>query len=497
MTKIPSGVIQEPIAGLELLRQGKVRDTYRLQDESKLLVVASDRISIFDHVLDAQVAEKGEVLTAMNVFWRTEVMRDRFAHDLVASGAAIDEYLPEALRGNRELQQRATVVRKLKMLPVEAVVRGCLTGTGLAAYKKTGEVCGHTLPKGLQDGDRLVEPLFTPTTKAVVGHDEHVSAESVRQEHGDGLERLALDLYCAASDYAHHEGIFIADTKFECGLDANGVLTVGDEVLTPDSSRFWDRWQWVAAQAKVMRESPTSYDKQYVRGWGKTRGIDKMKPESDYDVGWVHGQVVPHQVLKQTMYIYRYIFWRLTGRKLETFQNAVMGISVRPMPVHVVVISGSESDLPQLMHGLWILADLRAAGKISVERHIASCHRHPDELAQIAREMRDDAVVIACAGMAAQLPGMIKALLVKEGKAHIPVIGHACESKDETANMAAKLSIEQLPGQPVVLDPEGKAYFGEIGFVSACQAAVQDEFPPTTFGTKPAQLHAPFVPKTA
>ncbi|MEK7073136.1 MAG: phosphoribosylaminoimidazolesuccinocarboxamide synthase [Patescibacteria group bacterium] len=497
MAKIPSGVIQEPIAGLELLRRGKVRDTYRLQDESKLLVVASDRISIFDHVLDAQVVEKGAVLTAMNVFWRDQLMGEQVLHDLVASGVAIDAYLPEPLRGNPALQARATVVGKLKMLPVEVVVRGCLTGTGLAAYKKTGEVCGHTLPEGLEDGDRLAEPLFTPTTKAEVGHDEHISAESVREEHGNQLEHLAVELFSRARDYARERGIVLADTKFECGRDQHGQLRVGDEVLTPDSSRFWDRHQWEAAQAKAKRESPTSYDKQYVRGWGKTRGIDKMKPESDYDVGWVHGQVVPQQVLKQTMYIYRYIFWRLTGRKLETFQNAVMGIPVRPIPVHVVVISGSESDLPQLMHGLWILADMRAAGKISVERHIASCHRNPDELAQIAREMQDDAVVIACAGMAAQLPGMIKALLVKEGKAHIPVIGHACESKDETANMAAKLSIEQLPGQPVVLDTGGQAYFGEIGFVSACQAAVQDEFPPTTFGTKPAQLHAPFVPKRA
>ncbi len=490
MTKIPKDVIQEPLAGLELLRRGKVRDTYRLSDESKLLVVASDRISIFDHVLNAQVAEKGAVLTATNVFWRTEVMRELFAHDLVAAGSAIDAFLPEALRGDPELQARATVVQKLRMLPVEAVVRGCLTGSGLTAYKKTGEVCGHKLPEGLQDGDRLSEPLFTPTTKAEVGHDEHVSAESVRREHGTGLELLALELFSTARTYAADRGIVLADTKFECGLDVHGRLTVGDEVLTPDSSRFWDGRQWAAVQTKAVRKSPTAYDKQYVRGWGKTVGIDAKKPERDYDVGWVHGQPVPDGVLRQTTRLYRYIFWRLTGVKLETYQHDVMGIDVCPPPVHVVVISGSESDLPQMLHGLMLLTALPSA-----ERHVISCHRNPDALARIAREMRDDAVVIASAGMAAQLPGVLKALLEKEGKGHVPVIGHACQGKDEAANMAARLSIEQLPGQPVVLDRDSKAYFGEDGFTEACRAAMRYEFAPNmTFGAKPAQLHAKLLP---
>ncbi|TAK05620.1 phosphoribosylaminoimidazolesuccinocarboxamide synthase [Patescibacteria group bacterium] len=495
MTKIPDGLIKEPLAGLELVRRGKVRDTYTLPDPSKLLVVASDRISIFDFVLNALVPQKGAVLTAMNRFWRTEVMREQFAHDLVASGSAIDAHLPEALQGNQMLQMRATVVRKLLMLPVEAIARGCLTGSGLAAYKKTGEVCGHKPPEGLQDGDRLESPLFTPTTKAEVGHDEHISAESVREQHGDVVENLTLRLFEKARAFAQDRGIVLADTKFEYGFDDDGQLTVGDEVLTPDSSRFWDGRQWAAAQAKARRESPTSYDKQFVRIWGKTRGIDKKKPESDYDVGWVHGQIVPPEVLVQTARLYRYIFWRLTGRKLEAYQKEAMGIDVALPKPHVVVITGSDSDLPPMMLGLEMLRDEQAAGKITAERHIVSCHRHPEELAQIARELPDHAVVIAGAGMAAQLPGVLKAHLVKLGKAHIPVIGIACESSgNEAANQAAVLSMEQLPGQPVVLHSNGRAYFGGQGFFAACRAAMEHEFPPTTFGSKPAQLNAPLVP---
>lgn len=496
MAKIPNNLIREPLAGLELVRRGKVRDTYALPDHPHLLlVVASDRISIFDFVLDALVPQKGAVLTAMNHFWRTQVMGELFVHDLVAAGSAIDAHLPETLRGDPALQVRATVVRKLRMLPIEAIARGCLTGSGLAAYRKSGEVCGHRLPAGLQDGDWFEEPLFTPTTKAEVGHDEHLPVADVRaSEHGGALEALALRLFGTARDFAAQRGIVLADTKFECGLGEDGEVVVGDEVLTPDSSRFWDSRQWEAAQAKAKRESPTSHDKQFVRSWGKTRGIDKRQPESDYDVGWVHGQTVPAEVLVQTTRLYRYVFWRLTGRKLEEYQSLRMRIEVQRPKAHVVVITGSDSDLPQLRQGLEMLAAWQGTGAITAQRHIASCHRHPEELAQIARALPDHAVVIACAGMAAQLPGVLKALLVKQGKAHVPVIGVACASKDEAANQAARLSMEQLPGQPVVLRPDGTAYFGEEGFRDACTAAMDHEFPPTTFGSKPAQLDAPLVP---
>lgn len=498
MTRIPESVKGEPIPGLDLAHRGKVRNTYRLLDDMHLLVEASNRVSIFDHVLAALVQQKGEVLTAMNVFWRTEVMGERYQHDLRAYGNGIDAFLPPELRGNPALQARCTVVRRLKMLPVEAVVRGCITGTGLNAYQKTGEVCGHTLPPGLQDGDRLETPLFTPTTKAVVGHDEHWAVDEVRTKFGQKVEQLSLQLFTEARDFAAKQGIILADTKFECGYDEQGVLRVADEVLTPDSSRFWDIRQWLAAQAKAERKSPQSYDKQFVREWGKTCGIDNAKkPEIDSDVDWVHAQVVPAQVLLQTTRLYRYIFWRLTGRKLEAFQRNQMGIDVQVSKPHIVVISGSDSDVPQMLRGLRNLRDWTTNGTITSERHEISCHRHPEELAQIVRGMRDDAVVIAGAGMAAQLPGVLKSLLIKAGKSHVPVIGHACEGKTDSANMAAKLSMEELPNQPVVLDSNGKAYFGEVGFVAACQAAVSDEFPPTTFGIKPAQLNAPLVPDLA
>ncbi len=497
MTRIPESVKGEPIPGLELVHMGKVRNTYQLLDDMHLLVEASNRVSIFDHVLNATIPQKGEVLTAMNVFWRTQVMGERYQHDLRAYGKGIDAFLPPELRGNPALQARCTVVRRLTMLPVEAIVRGCITGTGLEAYKQTGEVCGHRLPEGLQDGDRLEAPIFTPTTKAVVGHDVHWNVDEVRTKFGQKLEQLSLQLFTEARDYAAKQGIVLADTKFEFGIDEQGVPRVADEVLTPDSSRFWDLLQWLAAQAKAERKSPQSYDKQFVREWGKGLKMNKLLPERDDEVDWVHAQVVPEEIIVQTTRLYRYIFWRLVGIKLEAFQQNQMGIDVQLSKPHVVVISGSESDLPQMLHGLQFLDQSTTSGSITSERHVVSCHRNPNELAQIVAGMRDDAVVIASAGMAAQLPGVLKALLVAAGKSHVPVIGHACEGKDEAANMAAKLSIEQLPGQPVVLDKNGQAYFGGPGFNGACAAAVFDEFPPTTFGNKPAKLNQPLVPETA
>lgn len=173
MAHIPLTVQSVPIAGLTRVHQGKVRDTYALPDHPDLMLVyASDRISVFDFVLPALVVQKGETLTALNVWWCDEVLRDVFPHDLVAFGPKIDVYLPETTRDNAKLWRRAVVVRKLEMLPIEAIVRGYLTGSGLASYQKTGMVCGHILPNGLTDGSQLPRPIFTPSTKALVGHDE-------------------------------------------------------------------------------------------------------------------------------------------------------------------------------------------------------------------------------------------------------------------------------------------------------------------------------------
>ena len=319
-------------AEMERLHQGKVRDTWRLPGWPELLLLtATDRLSIFDFVLPGFVRDKGAVLTALTVFWMTEVIREE-TH-LVAFGSELDAYLPGALVGDRDLFARGMVVKRLDMLPVECVARGYLSGSGFSAYRDSREVCGHKLPEGLHDGARLPEPIFTPTTKAESGHDEHVPAESVTGRYGPELERMTLNIYAQIAGYAREHGIILADTKFEFGQD--GVL--GDEVGTPDSSRFWDMGEWEAAVRE--KRSPAGYDKQPVREWGKTvrtpfseegravTGLHRLNPENPGHVAFVHGLEVPEAVLTATTGRYRRIFERLTGMSLEGFQEGRMGIS--------------------------------------------------------------------------------------------------------------------------------------------------------------------------
>ena len=247
MSVIPTHLRKPYLTGLNLVHQGKVRDTFELPDRNLLLPVATDRISIFDIVLNGLVRYKGEVLTALNIFWRTQVLR-KLQHDLVAFGRGIDEYLPPDLRGNRNLWRRATVVRRLNMLPVEAIVRGHLTGSGLKDYQKTGAICGNDLPAGLKDGSKLPDPIFTPSTKAEIGHDENVSAGSVTGQFGEAIESLSLTVFSIGKHFAYSVGLIVADSKFELGylgeIPPSGkvpleMLVLADEVLTPDSSRFW------------------------------------------------------------------------------------------------------------------------------------------------------------------------------------------------------------------------------------------------------------------
>lgn len=329
MPQLPPNAVLNTLQDLELLRRGKVRDTYALPGhDDKLFVVASDRVSIFDFVLAAEVPLKGAILTATNHFWRTQVLKDAFESDLIAAGGGIDEYLPEMLRSNTDLQARATVVKKLNMIPIEAIVRNHLTGTGLKAYNETQQVCGHRLPKGLQDGDKLPYLLFTPTTKADVGHDEHVTAESVADEHGFKIERTSIQVFSLIQQFAGDRGIILADTKFEFGRDPSDAkkLVLGDEVATPDSSRYWDVEAWQEMQKKEKRKSPASFDKQYVREWGITIGINKRDPLVAEDVAWVHAQEVPEDIINETAEIYQHIFFRLTGRDLRAYQKEFMNI---------------------------------------------------------------------------------------------------------------------------------------------------------------------------
>lgn len=289
------------IPGTTHLHSGKVRDLYRVTDPSigpdgSLLMVASDRISAFDVILSPGIPDKGEILTRMSLWWFDQLA------DLVPNHVISTE-VPDVVRG------RALVVEQLDMFPVECVVRGYLTGSGLVDYRATGEICGVPLPAGLVDGDRLPEPIFTPATKADLGeHDENVSYEhvvgTIGAEPAAALRDLTLRVYARAEQLARERGIVLADTKLEFGVRADGTIVLGDEVLTPDSSRFWPADSWQPGR------SQPSYDKQYVRDWlvsaasGWDRHGDAPPPE------------LPAEVVERTRDRYVQAYERLTG---ETF----------------------------------------------------------------------------------------------------------------------------------------------------------------------------------
>lgn len=388
----------------------------------------------------------------------------------------IDPFLPYDWKNIPDLQRRATIVRILDAPDVEDIVRFHLTGSGWKSYQETQMVCGHRLPEGLKDGSLLPFPIYTPTTKALVGHDEHISADSVAVSHGHKRERLSLQAACVIANHARSRGIIMADTKFEFSGDV-----LADEKGTPDSSRFWDADAWKKAMEKG--KLPPSFDKQFVREWGKTVGIDKRDPKNPDDVAWVHEQTVPAEVCDMTTQIYRYIFWRLTGMKIERYQRDRLSVEANDQRQVIEVIIGSESDRRQIEIGLRLLinADVRVS--------VISCHRNPAELEHFAQtELPHATRIIAGAGMAAQLPGVLKAHMCRFGNHHIPVIGVAFEGQDEDHNRSAKGSIKDLPGQPVELDENGEAYFGEQGFAQACVAALEHEFLPKKFEPKPPKI---------
>jgi phosphoribosylaminoimidazole-succinocarboxamide synthase len=281
------------LADYPLAYSGKVRELYDVDDEL-VLVVASDRISAYDQVLPTPIPDKGRILTALSAWW-FERLQDLVPHHLVSLD---DGRIPPEVRG------RAMLCRRLSMLPVECVARGFLAGSGLADYRRTGAVCGIPLPPGLEEGSRLPEPIFTPATKAARGeHDENVSLEDVVATVGprtaDELQTSTLAVYLRARDLAAARGILLADTKLEFGYDREGVLTVGDEVLTPDSSRFWSAQDW-----RPGRSQP-SFDKQPVRDW-------LTSPAS----GWDHtssAPELPEDVVAQTRQRYADAYQLLTG----------------------------------------------------------------------------------------------------------------------------------------------------------------------------------------
>jgi phosphoribosylaminoimidazole-succinocarboxamide synthase len=268
---------------------GKVRELYAL-DNDRLLLVASDRISTFDVVLPTEIPDKGRVLTGLSAFW--------FGRTGDIVGNHMLGVRPDG---------RSTECRRLEMVPLECVVRGYLTGSGWKDYLATGVVCGHELPAGLEESARLPEPIFTPSTKAETGHDENITrdqaVELVGEELAARLEQVSIDLYRFAAEYAAKRGILIADTKFEFGLDADGVLRLGDEALTPDSSRFWP-----ADDYEPGRGQP-SYDKQFARDYCETVGWDKTDP----------GPELPDEVVAGTRARYVEAFERLTELPFDRY----------------------------------------------------------------------------------------------------------------------------------------------------------------------------------
>jgi phosphoribosylaminoimidazole-succinocarboxamide synthase len=287
---------ESTLKSLPLLARGKVRDVYAVDDEH-LLMVTTDRLSAFDVILPDPIPGKGAVLTAVSNFWfkRTQDIIPNHLTELSLADVLPDE------NERAEVAGRAIVVRKLRALPVEAIVRGYLIGSGWVDYQKTGQVCGIPLPAGLQMAARLPEAIFTPSTKAAVGdHDENIDFEKTRELLGDELAAqirdVSLEIYTACAGYALERGIIIADTKFEFGLDEEDRLVLIDEVLTPDSSRFWP------AASYAPGNSPASFDKQFVRDYLETLDWDKTSP----------GPALPAGVIEKTAAKYREAQTRLT-----------------------------------------------------------------------------------------------------------------------------------------------------------------------------------------
>jgi phosphoribosylaminoimidazole-succinocarboxamide synthase len=293
-------LLQTDYSELELHASGKVRDVYNL-DADHLLFVATDRISAFDYVLATGIPHKGRVLTQVSLFW-FDFLKDIVPTHLVT--ADVNQYPSEVRKHADELRGRSMMVMRAEMFPVECVARGYLSGSGWKEYKETGTVCGIQLPTGLKESDRLPEPIFTPATKATTGHDINISFEEmcklVDAKLSHQLRDLTLSIYKKAADYASQRGILIADTKFEFGMTAKGI-TLADEVLTPDSSRFWPADTYQPGKAQ------NSYDKQYVRDYLEEIRWNKQPP----------APALPHEVAQRTSEKYLEAYRQLTGRELE------------------------------------------------------------------------------------------------------------------------------------------------------------------------------------
>ncbi|CAM8649022.1 PurC Phosphoribosylaminoimidazolesuccinocarboxamide (SAICAR) synthase [Burkholderiales bacterium] len=411
-----SALLESKLRSLPLLSRGKVRDIYAVGDD-KLLMITTDRLSAFDVIMSSPIPDKGVVLNRLTDFWFA-----RLGHIVPNHLTGID---PESVVAESEVDQvrgRAVVAKRLRPIPVEAVVRGYLIGSGWKDYRETQQVCGISLPAGLRQAAKLAAPIFTPAHKAEMGlHDENISFEEMSNQIGrplaEKIREISLKLYQEASDYAASRGIIIADTKFEFGLDESGVLHLMDEVLTADSSRFWPADEY---QEGI---SPPSFDKQFVRDYLETLDWDKTPPPPP----------LPAQVIERTAAKYREALFRIAGVRL---------------PI-VGVVMGSQSDWEVMRHAVDILDQFG----IAHEARVVSAHRMPDALyayaeAAQARGLRG---IIAGAGGAAHLPGMLAA------KTTVPVFGVPVPSK-YLRGEDSLYSIVQMPkGIPVATFAIGEA----------------------------------------
>jgi len=288
------------INGLILLCRGKVRDVYEV-DADHLLLVATDRISAFDCILPTLIPDKGKILTQLSAFWFGKLGHVTKNHLVTAD--LIE--MPENIRTHEELAGRSSYVRRTNVFPVECVVRGYIEGSGWKEYQQTGEICGNELPAGLSQCDKLPEPIFTPATKAATGHDENIPysrfAEIIGDDAAEKLRAISLELYAAAAAYALERGIIIADTKFEFGTDNEGNILLIDEILTPDSSRFWDASKYSPGKAQA------SFDKQFVREYLETLYWDKTPPAPE----------LPSEIAVATAERYKNALELLTGSGLR------------------------------------------------------------------------------------------------------------------------------------------------------------------------------------
>ncbi|HXM35152.1 MAG TPA: phosphoribosylaminoimidazolesuccinocarboxamide synthase [Pyrinomonadaceae bacterium] len=296
-----AALLQTSIADLQLIRRGKVRDVYAV-DDTHLLIVVTDRISAFDCILPTPIERKGAVLTALSKFWF-----QKLAHIVPNHLVTTDiEHMPEAIqRHSEELAGRSMLVRRAEVFPIECVVRGYLVGSGWKDYQRTGDVCGHRLPEGLRESEELATPIFTPSTKAEEGHDENISEAQTREILGDDvtafIRETSLQLYREAREYARGRNIIIADTKFEFGRDSSGQIILVDEALTPDSSRFWP------LEGYAPGKSQPSFDKQFVRDYLEQLDWDKRPP----------APAIPAEIAEATTTRYLEAHRLLTGKDLQ------------------------------------------------------------------------------------------------------------------------------------------------------------------------------------